>query len=185
MIPVVNNMKSMKKILLIISFVSALKLYPQSVEVPNGVIYHKTSAEKNEEAKKTIKNSIALNNSKFIFGSSIMVGPNLWSKFLTSKFFNHEMGIDLNFKIPTGNKVVTRKGKIIKRSDEFNSLWTFISENLKQAKIRIPTESEIEYYWSIIAYEIEEPLYVLESPSLKVLFNLNPIDNKLIFVEAL
>lgn len=161
--------------------------YSQSVDVPNGVIYHKTTDEKNSEAKKTINQAVATQKGNFIFETTIMVGPNLWRKFINSEYYtNPDMGIDLNFKIPNGKEITNRKGRILKKSQEFENLWKFVCDELKtNSKLRIPTKNELEYYWSIIAFDIEEPLFVVENGKSKILLNINPTNSKLIFIESL
>jgi hypothetical protein len=155
------------------------------VNIPNGVTYHKTSDTNNNDAKKLIIKSIESKESKLIFESTVMIGPNLWQKYLNSKYAQVNIGIELNFKIPIGKEIITRKGRIIKKRDEFKSLWEFISVELSGGNLRVPKEAELEYYWSIIAYEIEEPIFVMENKKNKILFNLTPNENKLVFLESL
>lgn len=160
--------------------------YSQSVEIPKGVNYHKTSEANNKEAKKLIQEAIVSKDFRPIFETTVMIGPNLWTSYLRNySEANPEGGINLNFKIPIEKKIITRKGRIIKQNEEFNLMWNFISDNLNGGKIRVPKKSEIEYYWSIIAYDIEEPLYVMEFKHTKILFNFNPTNNKLLFMELL
>jgi hypothetical protein len=165
----------MKTIFTSIILLYAFYCYSQVVDIPQGVVYHKTTEAKNQEAKKFIKTSVDSMDCSFIFDSTVMVGPNLWSKFLKSKYATAaEIGINLNFRIPTGNEVITRKGRVINKTEDFKPIWKYISNSLRSANLRVPSKAEIQYYWSIIAYDIEEPIYVMESSDLKVLFNLTP-----------
>ncbi len=155
------------------------------VEIPKGVIYHKTTEAKNDQAKKLINQAIESKDCKNIFESTLMIGPNLWQKYLKSKYAKPEIGINLNFNIPVGKDIVVRKGRVVKELSEFRSVWEFISGEISGGILRVPSKGELEYYWSIIAYEIEEPIFVVENKKNKVLFNLTPTDNKLIFLETM
>ena len=164
----------------------AFSVYSQALDIPKGVVYHKASKVINEQAKKRLEVAFENVNSSDIFETTVMIGPNMWAKFQKSQYaFKNDEGIDLNFKIPFGKEIVTRKGRIIMKQPDFFKLWNYISTNLKNYKIRTPSKTEIEYYWFIIAYDIEEPIYVVESSKMKILFNFNPTNNKLIFVESL
>lgn len=176
----------MKKIITFLLFYIAFNTYSQNVDVPKGINYIRTSKTQNEEAKVLIDRSIKTSEFSEIFESTVMIGPNLWSHYLSSKYFSkREIGIDLNFKIPNGNNIVTRKGRVIKDGNDLAPLWNLLCDDLKESKIRIPSKSELEYYWSIIAYDIEEPIWVAENSKIKILFNLDPTNNKVLFIESL
>lgn len=169
----------------LILFVLLMDRSLAQVTVPEGVIYHKSSDSNNNAAKKLIKLAVESKKGKPLFESAVMIGPNLWKKYLNSNYAKAKIGIELNFKIRVGTEIVTRRGRIIKNKDEFDSFWEFVSDELLLSSLRIPNEAELRYYWSIISYDIEEPVFVMQNKQNKILINLSPQENKLVFLEAL
>jgi hypothetical protein len=55
---------------------------------------------------------------------------------------------------------------------------------IKPMKLRKPNRAEIDYYWALIPYDIEEPIYVAENDHLAVLIH-GDKDGKIFFVDLL
>jgi hypothetical protein len=50
-------------------------------------------------------------------------------------------------------------------------------------QIKILNQAELKYFWNIIFYNIEEPLFIIESPKIKFICDF--LGNDKIFIEAM
>jgi hypothetical protein len=159
-------------------------MYAQKIDIPKGVIYHYADDSINSNAKEVINKSIKEGGSSFLFDKSVMIGPNLWAN-CKGLFHNQGNNIQLNFKIPINNQLIQKTGMAIKEGSDFQKIWALLFNNPNDSYlIRKSNKDEINYYWYLISYEIEEPLFVLERKDHRILINLSK-DNHVIFMELL
>jgi hypothetical protein len=76
-------------------------VFLQKTDVPGKITYHKTTEENNINARSLTRKSLQLNDCKAIFESTVMMEPNLWQKYLALRPSKDQIGIVLNFRIPT------------------------------------------------------------------------------------
>jgi hypothetical protein len=66
-----------------------------------------------------------------------------------------------------------KEGRGFVKPDQKRSFWNAFMEKIKgsnSTSIRRATKPEIDYYWSIISFDIEEPLYVADIGNQRILF---------------
>lgn len=159
--------------------------FSQKMEIPKGAIYHHASEQVNNKSKEIISNTLNTKNSLLIFTTPVMCGPNLWNELLQKKVIDSTTGIELNFNIPVNNTLIKKSGRVIKQPEDFSPIWQYLSSlySGKNFIVRKLNSSEIAYYWSIISYEIEEPLFIVEYNKQRLLINLNKDTLKIMFIE--
>ena len=126
-----------KELAFSIFMIFILKTYAQEIEIPSGVNYSKASEATNIQAKKNILKYIESKNEYLQIDVSVIIGPHLWRKYITSNYYkDQKSGIDLNFKIPNDKGVLTRKGRVFKQPKEFEPVWDFVRSHFS-SKITI------------------------------------------------
>lgn len=140
-------------------------------KVPAGVTYKQAAPELNEEVKKLLLakfNPKTSNNDVLtVFQERVICGPGLWAELKDDE--------DLS-KLPKGHVNLqvdseTLEGKLFQSSDEILVFWRAFNKkiDLTNFKIRKLNEQELKTFWAIISFDIEEPVYILESDKRKIL----------------
>jgi hypothetical protein len=155
------------------------------IKIPNGIVYIKSSTDTNQYVLNILKKEI--NNPEYkLFDNHLYCGPNLWSTYKTLNQFSRIKGGDLYFQIPQNDGTTKNsKGKIIQNNDDFKLFWNQIISDLKEENwiVRPLLENEMLYYWSIISFNISEPIFIIESKESKFIVDLSK-NGHLLFIET-
>lgn len=79
--------------------------------------------------------------------------------------------IPVNFVVPVGNGVITARGSSSRRPQQLKSLLALVGELLGEFTVRRPTAVEVDLLWSMVPYDLEGPLFVLEGSDHRLLWN--------------
>lgn len=153
----------------------------ENIVVPSGIIYKYCSPSVIEKSKSLINQSISNPNESTLLSTILYVGPNLWSRIHSNpKISSIEGG---NVTINIGNE--TRKGKMTQDLNDSKKIFEVIKEEVKSEKyiLRKAKVNELTYYWSVISFDIEEPLIILETSKHKYILNISPKTQKLIWLD--
>ena len=150
--------------------------------VPDGIRYNKASHEVNDKAKKLLKNLFVKNASDevvfaTIFENSLICGPGLWQDIKNNKVMANINDSKVVLDIPIFNDDGTLKrtykldGKIFRSPAEILSFWNVFSKmiDFSNLKIRKLNQEELKIYWTMISWDITEPIFILESENHKIL----------------
>jgi|GEM_PF-824097 len=143
----------------------------QAFKVPEGVKYKEATAAVNEQAKQLLLKKFSAKSTDkdvlSIFTTKLICGPGLWSEIKDDK----EMA-----KLTKGNVNIhvdaqTLDGKLFQSPEEVMLFWKAFVKVVDTGsfKVRKLSEEEIKIFWAMISFDIEEPLYILESPQHKIL----------------
>ena len=74
------------------------------------------------------------------------------------------------------------KGKLIQNEADYSKLIAALKESMAggERSFRKLTSQELDYYWSVISWDIEEPIYILTCNAKNYLFDLNVKDGKVL-----
>jgi hypothetical protein len=169
------------------------KLFTQPVDIPKGVHYKIASDSINNAAKKIIMLELAEPKNYSLFDKLLYVGPQLWSRYQKIPALNNIPGGNTQINIPQYDKqgnVVGQKSapaKLIQNTDGFKLLWDQLIQDLSAdtVNIRKLTSKEIEYYWAVIFYDIEEPVFAIENRKIKILMQLTSDQFRLFWIDEL
>jgi len=153
----------------------AIIISTEECNIPEGITYNKASDENNLFAIEYLKSLI--NQSQEILTNlpdMIMIGPRLWSALRNYEEIAASPTIPVDYLIPLGEETIKADGAIVK-----SELRTFYVINLfmdllrdRELIIRKLNENELRYYWAICAWDLEEPIFVVETKNVgKYLFN--------------
>jgi hypothetical protein len=168
----------------------AASLFSQQ-EIPPGVRYKKAPDAVNALAQAKLEKFFAsdpktVDMSK-LGAEAVVVGPGMWSYIKNGAPPDLVGATKAQFHIPNANGVQVLEGRVLKTEDQQSWIWLALLVGAHKAKptIRKANAEEIQYYWAIIPYDIEEPLYVADFGKNKFLidFDDNAKDPKIFDVD--
>jgi hypothetical protein len=121
-----------------------------------------------------------------IFNDQLYCGPTIWSRYkLLERPAQIKKG-NITFKVPINGIQTNQLGKLIQSQGDFKIIWNQIIQDFSESKLTIRRirPEELKSFWSIIFYDIEEPLLIVESNSHKIAMDFNA-NMQLIFLEEL
>jgi len=173
----------MKQFFIFIFVFSLITLYSQETEtikIPVGVVYNYCENSIVENAKKQLKECLTQNDNCSILQDKLTVGPVLWNRFNKIKKIAEIKDTNVIFYVD-GNEL---SGKMTQKLKDTKIIWEEIkNEVLDDFIIRKANENELNYYWSIISFDIEEPLLILETKNHIYILNFIKDNLKLIWIE--
>lgn len=173
-------MKLKFTLLLILSINFAFSQTKEKVTIPNGVVYNYASEKSNENTRKLLNDNL-LNNDYSLLQNNLMIGPTLWKRF---KNIETLKSIPDSVIFHIDDKEI--EGKISKNLEDSKKIWNvFTNEILKDFKIRKANEYELKYYWATISFDINEPLFVIESENHKYILNFIEDSSKLFWIDEI
>jgi ankyrin repeat protein len=157
----------------------------QAEQIPKGVTYIKTTDEKNQSTKDHLLDLFHNADSSKTLPKAAACGPFLWQELTEIMDFDKSVGIPMIFKIPTASGTQELEGRVIRLEEQTNRLQLVLKAILQDSKrfnIRKLAENEIQFYWSMISWEITEPVFMIESPGFLLLVD---VETDAFFVENL
>lgn len=165
------KLKSTLFLLLIVNFVFAQTI--EKIPIPNAVAYNYVSDKINDKAKKLINESLSQKDNFNLLDKNLMIGPTLWKRFRNVEILK---SIPRNVVFHIDDMQVD--GKMSENIEDSKKIWNELQKEISENyKIRKANEDELKYYWSTISFDIEEPLFILETP--KHIYILNFLKNSM------
>lgn len=154
--------------------------------IPEGIVYKKASDAINEQAKNILINELK-SPSFSLFDKLLYCGPNFWEHYKNDpKIRSIEKG-NIDFQVPQPNgKTIVKNGKLIQSIDDFKIIWNQISKDFYSPNLTIRklNSTELKYYWSIIFFDIEEPIYIIESNTIFLIIDISKTCSSIQFIEC-
>jgi hypothetical protein len=168
-----------------------------AVEVPPGVRYKAASTEVNARAKKRLAEFFSTPMKPQIpedaFAQMAICGPLLWSKIkgLPEMKALTKGRVVVHMPIFEGGKIVRQQqmeGKLFQVKPEIREFWKALCKSVRRDEkftIRRPTKLELQIYWAMIPYDIEEPIFVVESDRHSFLIDFNGGRDEMFWIDDL
>lgn len=151
----------------------------EKIIIPNGVVYNYASHKINEKVKKLIAESISQKDYYSILDKSLIIGPTLWNRFQNIESLK---GISGNVVFHIDDMKVD--GKMSQDLDDSKKIWNEVKKEISgDYKIRKANEDELKYYWSTISFDIEEPLFILQTEHHNYILNFLKTNMKLLWID--
>ena len=162
------------------------------IQIPHGVRYKYATDEVNRQAEVELLKSFGSGADSAVIGSRVIIGPSLWRTLATDTGLARIEKGAVAFKVPTrdasGNVIRTREfqGKLIQSPQDAQTLYRALAAMTggKPLNVRKLRPAELSYYWALISWDIEEPVFALETGTTTLLLQLGP-DRKLMYVDQL
>lgn len=152
----------------------------EKIKIPKGVTYNYCDSKTIENAKKLITEEL-IDSTKFeLSDSMLIVGPQLWNRFKNIKVLNEIENGDVILHVDD----LDLSGKMTQDINDTKKVWNeFRKEVNGSFNIRKATEQELKYYWSVISFDIEEPLLIVETKEHNYILNIIKNDLKLMWLD--
>lgn len=145
-------------------------IYRQDLLMNYGIRYKPADSATNAIAYNKLQDVFSKNNYAVrLFDSATGCFPFIWSELKGNPYFVNADGAQLC--LSAGNNKVFI-GKIIRHNRFLDSLQSYMANSVKldtPLVIRKLNDDELRIFWSMIPYDIEEPLYILVSKSRKLI----------------
>ena len=152
---------------------------PQQAFTPpaDAAWYKRAPEEINQRAKLKLERALSIKAADIkaddLFAEAVVCGPLLWEtlKDQTGKELQESLPLSFIMSIP---RPTTKEGRSFLKPEQKQSFWNYFMDKVKgnnSVSVRRASKPEVDYYWSTISFNIEEPLYVVDMGERKVLFN--------------
>jgi hypothetical protein len=169
------------KILLFLLFLinTAKAQNTEQITIPNGVVYHYANEIINKKAKRILTESLTNTANDDLLGKNLIIGPTLWKRFKNIESLK-SIPDSLIFHIDD----VEVEGKMAKKLDDSKKIWNeFKKEVSGNYQIRKANEDELKYYWSTISFDIQEPLFIIQTENHYYIVNFLKEELKLFWLD--
>jgi hypothetical protein len=177
----------MRKILLAALLMVTVTAFAQ--DIPKGVVYKKTTDANNQKAKDLILQELGTKGTYSLFDSIVIIGPALWDRY--SKIKNLAAIKEGNISLKVASYDATTKktinelvaAKLIQRKVDYTTLVKQLVKDInnKPLKFRKLSTLDLTYYWSVIFFDIEEPIFIVEANGKKFLIDID--NNKIRWID--
>ncbi|CAD0005932.1 hypothetical protein [Flavobacterium salmonis] len=152
----------------------------ETITIPKGVVYNYSSPKVVEKAKKIISDNLSDNNDYKILQNNLIIGPELWKRFKENEKIQNIKQGKVQFHVDN----LILDGKMSQDINDSKIIWDeFKNEVSHDYKIRKANEDELKYYWSVISFDIDEPLLIVETKEHNYILNLLKKDLKLLWLD--
>jgi hypothetical protein len=147
--------------------------------VPADVILKRADKAVNQKSAELVKMVLApdYKGKEHIFKGPLICGPFCWGKLLATGNFGKKNSGEAKFLIPMeGGKPKELEGRWLKDPGELLALEDYLRQIVQadgNFEIRAPNEKEFALYWAIISYDLQEPIFIIETKSHKFLLDFN------------
>jgi hypothetical protein len=151
----------------------------EKITIPKRVVYNYANDKTNQKAKELIEESLSQKDNFKLLGENLIVGPTLWKKFQNIETLKNIPG---NVIFHIDNLEVD--GKNCQTLEESKKVWIEVKKEINEKYIiRKANEDELDYYWSTISFDIEEPLFIIETDQHKYILNFIEKNLKLFWID--
>lgn len=152
----------------------------ETITIPKGIVYNYSSPKIVEKAKKLISDNLSDNNDYKIVQNNLIIGPELWKRFKDNEKIQNIKQGKVQFHVDN----LILDGKMSQDINDSKIIWDeFKNEVSQDYKIRKANEDELKYYWSVISFDIDEPLLIVETKEHNYILNLLKKDLKLLWLD--
>ena len=153
----------------------------EKIKIPKGVTYNYAADSIVEQAKALIKQDLENNDSYMIADKLLIIGPQLWKRFGKIKSLKEIEGGNTIFIVDT----LQLTGKMTQDIEDSRKVWAQLRKEIagQPYTIRKLNEKELNYYWSVISFDIDEPLLVIETKKHRYILNLLKSNQKLMWLD--
>ncbi|HEY3780252.1 MAG TPA: hypothetical protein VGL56_04155 [Fimbriimonadaceae bacterium] len=156
----------------------AIMVLSMAQDISPGVRYKKATPQVNAAFVKLLS---SLHDKKFsdkerdaLFGKAVMCGPNLYGVLKRQLPDAARSGKLLKITVPVkGGAPQELEGRLYNTKDDIDDFALTVQSmcTIAPIKVRKPTKDELDYYWAMIPYDIEEPIFVVENSHMSLLVN--------------
>jgi len=158
-----------------LSFGVLTSVFCMGQEVPRGVNYIRTTTELNAKAKAELERALSASDSPASFLSQVVsCGPILWNDLKADheSLSKDSTPVTMMLSVP---EPVQAEGRGFRTQEQRDRFWKLVLDKypgLRKGVVRTARPNEIQYYWTTIPFDIEEPFFAIETPTDVFVINL-------------
>lgn len=163
-----------------------------SQEIPQGVRYKKAPDALNKKAETKLLNFFKSPPAKADYAGMsqkvLICMPGIWESIRKVAPLELRSAKMANFYVPGPGEPQKFEGRLFKTSHEQVTFWKLLrGQCQKQPVIRKAKANELKYYWALIPYDIEEPVFIADFGASQVLFDFggSEQDPKVLAIEVI
>lgn len=150
------------------------------------IVYKRAEPSTNSKAVNLLKTVFDPNYSgtQHAVGKVVFCGPFIWKKITDDQAVDSSTGIPLIMVVPTTRGNLQLRGRGIRLESDVWKIEAYIRTVLAKDGtfvIRKLNNKELRLYWAMIPYDIEEPIFILDSKNHKILVDF--VDGKIMHVD--
>lgn len=147
----------------------------EKISVPDRVTYIDKDQWVTEQAIERIADFLTnQGNGENLFGEMVIIGVYLTEDLEAGGFFEHYEHTNITKRVPIGEKVIAISEKMLTSPEAIEAFADHLYQALHDdgnVTIRKANEQELDWYWTEIGYDIEEPVLVIESTNHRFFFD--------------
>lgn len=152
----------------------------ETITIPKGIVYNYSKPKVVENAKKLIADNLLSESDYSILGENIIIGPLLWKRYQHNEAIQKIEKGKVQFHVDD----LILDGKMTQSINDAKIIWDeFRKEVGQDYVIRKATEFELRYYWTVISFDIDEPLLIVETKNHNYILDLTKDDLKLMWLD--
>jgi hypothetical protein len=175
----------MKKTILLLSVSVFFNFFANAqseiVDVPAGIVYKTCADSINQKVKKIILKELSDSCTYLICDKMLFCGPKLWQRYKDLSGVGEIAAGNITFKVPffdeKGKQKSTQNltGKLVQTHEDFIVFWKQVIKDFDGSEITVRKlhNEELSYYWAIIFFDIEEPVFAVECATHTFLFDMS------------
>jgi hypothetical protein len=162
----------------------------QIIDIPDGISYKYSNEKTNKAAELLMRKELTDPSSTALYDKFVSIGPNLWASWKSDSLVATIVG-NLELHKPVLNArgektgVDVLKGRFIQDKADFQKAWRHLVNEIGKSPLtfRKLSKDELKYYWSVISFDIEEPIFVMQTQQRRYIVNISPKTLKLIWLD--
>ncbi len=174
-------MKIILTLLLSLSISISFAQTDDKITIPKGIVYKYCDKKIVEKAKKMITENLTDSTKNDLCNAMLIVGPVLWNRFKNIDLLNKIEGGNTTFRVDKKEL----QGKMTQDIVDTKKVWGELRKEINGQKfvIRKLSERELQYYWAVISFDIDEPLLIVETSEHKYILNILKDSLKLMWLD--
>jgi len=151
------------------------------ITIPKGVVYNYANDSIVNKAIELITADIKNSSSYATMGELMIVGPELWKRFKRVREITDIKGGNTVFMVDEDKL----DGKMTQNLEDSKIVWNQVRKEIGSGAfvIRKLNEAELRYYWTVISFDIDEPLLIVETGKHRYILNLLKDTMKVLWLD--
>lgn len=164
-------MKNLLLCLLVVLASTSFAQKKETIRIPARVNYKYLSGKKYQKAYDFTLSELVKTPTYEIVNSKFFIGPYMWDQIDSIPVIKEMYAKDVTVRLDRKKL----PAKYVENFKDAQLLWDWIREQFNGIPMRLrkATYEELDYYWTVIYFDIDEPLFIAETPTYKFILDLD------------
>ncbi|MFT5822091.1 MAG: hypothetical protein ACI8ZM_003347 [Crocinitomix sp.] len=156
----------------------------EKIEIPPGVVYKYCKAKKYQKAKAYLQKELVMNNPTYgLVNNSFFLGPVLWDRLAKVDSIAETKSTKVDLHVDQS----MLEARFFSDKNASKVIWNHIRAEFNGTPMRLrkPTPNELIYYWTVISFDIEEPMIIAETPNHKYIIDIGLKEMSIVWLDEM